>query len=121
MASFIRYDQLADTFKVQKIRKTVNEYYMVGAGLPDPDVLVGARERALAITALAFSMVHVMDVINSEQLMIDLGVVLQCQVGILIASLSACGLHPSSGAPVPGGHQQRKRHRGHHRPQALPI
>ena len=82
MASFIRYDQLADTFKVQKIRKTVNEYYMVGAGLPDPEVLVGARERALAITALAFSMVHVMDVINSEQLMIDLGVVLQCQVGI---------------------------------------
>ena len=79
---FDRFDQLADTFKVQKVRKTVNEYYMVAAGLPDPEVLVGARERALAITALAFSMVHVMDILNSEQLLRELGVTLQAQVGI---------------------------------------
>ena len=58
---FDRFDQLADTFKVQKVRKTVNEYYMVAAGLPDPEVLVGIRERAMAITALAFSMVQVTD------------------------------------------------------------
>ena len=79
---FDRFDKLADTFKVQKVRKTVNEYYMVAAGLPDPEVLVGAEQRALAITALAFSMVHAMDVINAEPIMVELGVVLQCQVGI---------------------------------------
>eukprot|EP00966_Prymnesium_polylepis_P251894 5823585-Prymnesium_polylepis.1 len=63
---FDRFDQLADTFKVQKIRKTVNEYYMVAAGLPDPLRIEDPKERALAISALAFSMLHVMDVINSE-------------------------------------------------------
>lgn len=55
---FDQFDTLADTFKVQKVRKTVNEYYMVAAGLPDPNVIVGQKERALAITALAFSMVN---------------------------------------------------------------
>ena len=44
-------EQLADTFKVQKVRKTVNEYYMVAAGLPDPTVLAGEKERALALCA----------------------------------------------------------------------
>ena len=30
-----RFDRLADTFQVQKVRKTANEYYLVAAGLPD--------------------------------------------------------------------------------------
>ena len=42
---FNRFDQLADLFKVQKVRKTVNEYYMVAAGLPDPKVLEGGKRR----------------------------------------------------------------------------
>lgn len=83
---FDRFDALADTFKVQKVRKTVNEYYMVAAGLPDPDVLPGESERALALCALAFSMVTVMDIINTEPVIrrvTDLtGVTLSCQVGI---------------------------------------
>ena len=79
---FDRFDQLADTFKVQKVRKTVNEYYMVAAGLPNPEVLPDPKERALAIVALAFAMVHVMDILNSEAVMRDVGVTLQCQVGI---------------------------------------
>ena len=79
---FDRFDRLADTFKVQKVRKTVNEYYMVAAGLPDPMSLPNVKERALAMVALAFSMVHVMDVINSDALILELGVELQCQVGI---------------------------------------
>ena len=64
------------------MRKTVNEYYMVAAGLPDPEALPDQKERALAMVALAFSMVHVMDILNSESIMRDVGVTLQCQVGI---------------------------------------
>jgi len=79
---FDRFDQLADTFKVQKIRKTVNEYYMVAAGLPDPLRIEDPKERALAIAALAFSMVHVMDVINSEPELKQLNMKLQAQIGI---------------------------------------
>ena len=79
---FDRFDQLADTFKVQKVRKTVNEYYMVAAGLPDPEALPDQKERALAMVALAFSMVHVMDIINSDSVIRELGVTLHCQVGI---------------------------------------
>lgn len=56
---FDRFDALADTFKVQKIRKTVNEFYMVAAGLPDPHRIEDPTERALAIAALAFSMVRI--------------------------------------------------------------
>merc|ERR1719424_144299 len=79
---FDQFDLLADTFKVQKVRKTVNEYYMVAAGLPDPSVLVEPKERALAITALAFSMVHVMDIINADATMRELGLHLDTQIGI---------------------------------------
>ena len=83
---FDRFDALADTFKVQKVRKTVNEYYMVAAGLPDPEVLPNEVERALAMSALAFSMVTVMDVINTEPVIKEIteltGVTLSCQVGI---------------------------------------
>ena len=77
-----RFDGLADTFKVQKVRKTVNEYYMVAAGLPDPTVLPAQKERALALVSLAFSMVHIMDVINTDPVIQDIGVELSCQVGI---------------------------------------
>ena len=79
---FDRFDGLADTFKVQKVRKTVNEYYMVAAGLPDPTVLPAQKERALALVSLAFSMVHIMDVINTDPVIQDIGVELSCQVGI---------------------------------------
>ena len=33
---FDHFDQLADTYGVQKVRKTANEYYLVAAGLPNP-------------------------------------------------------------------------------------
>ena len=67
------FDGLCETFRVQKVRKTVNESYMVAAGLPDRDLIADGKERALAMAALAFSMVHVMDVINSQ---------LRCVIGV---------------------------------------
>ena len=69
---FNRFDQLADLFKVQKVRKTVNEYYMVAAGLPDPTLLEEAGARACACAALAHSMVQMMDIINSDPVARDL-------------------------------------------------
>ncbi|EOD15211.1 hypothetical protein EMIHUDRAFT_119412, partial [Emiliania huxleyi CCMP1516] len=36
---FDRFDRLTETFNVQKVRKTVNESYMVAAGLPEPELL----------------------------------------------------------------------------------
>ena len=36
---FDKFDQLADMFGVQKVRKTANEYYLAAAGLPDPLLL----------------------------------------------------------------------------------
>ena len=45
---FDQFDLLADTFKVQKVRKTVNEYYMTAAGLPDRELIGGEQERAKA-------------------------------------------------------------------------
>ena len=78
---FDRYDALTETFKVQKVRKTVNEYYMVAAGLPDRTLIDGRKDRALAIAALSFSMVHVMDIVNTE--LSEMGFPhLQCQIGI---------------------------------------
>ncbi|MGB2331339.1 MAG: MsnO8 family LLM class oxidoreductase, partial [Pseudomonadales bacterium] len=44
---FDRFDTLTDTYSVQRVRKTVNESYMVAAGLPDPDLLRSPKERAL--------------------------------------------------------------------------
>ena len=79
---FDRYDALTETFKVQKVRKTVNEYYMVAAGLPDRTLIDGRKDRALAIAALSFSMVHVMDIVNTELSEMDIGPHLQCQIGI---------------------------------------
>ena len=64
---FDRFDTLADTFSVQKVRKTVNESYMVAAGLPDPELLRTPEQRASGIAALAFAMVHVMAVVNATQ------------------------------------------------------
>lgn len=67
--------------QVQKVRKTVNEYYMCAAGLPDPTLLEGSKERALAIAALACSMVQLMDIINIE--LKQLNVRLQARVASL--------------------------------------
>ena len=54
------------------------------AGLPDPETLPEKKQRALAMVALAFSMVHVMDIINSDDVILALRLPkpLQCQVGI---------------------------------------
>ena len=79
---FDQFDLLADTFKVQKVRKTVNEYYMTAAGLPDRKLIGGEQERAKATAALAFAMVHIMDVINMELQQHAIRVTLQLQIGI---------------------------------------
>ena len=81
---FDQFDLLADTFKVQKVRKTVNEYYMTAAGLPDRELIGGEQERAKATAALAFAMVHIMDIINMElqQHGIHTDPPLQLQIGI---------------------------------------
>ena len=63
---FDRFDTLTDTYSVQRVRKTVNESYMVAAGLPDPDLLRSPKERALGVASLAFAMLHVMDVLNAQ-------------------------------------------------------
>jgi len=63
---FDRFDTLADTFKVQKVRKTVYESYMLAAGLPDRAMVEGEERRAVAIVSLAVAMVHVMDTVNHE-------------------------------------------------------
>ena len=44
---FDRFDALADTFRVQKVRKTANEYYLVAAGLPNPELLPSTEDRAM--------------------------------------------------------------------------
>ena len=41
---FDRFDRLTETFNVQKVRKTVNESYMVAAGLPEPELLGSANK-----------------------------------------------------------------------------
>jgi len=64
---FDRFDRLTETFNVQKVRKTVNESYMVAAGLPDPELLGSPQQRALGTCALAVAMVHVMDVVNAAR------------------------------------------------------
>ena len=79
---FDQFDLLADTFKVQKVRKTVNEYYMTAAGLPDRALIGGEQERAKATAALAFAMVHIMDIINMELQQHGIDVALQLQIGI---------------------------------------
>ena len=81
---FDQFDLLVDTFKVQKVRKTVNEYYMTAAGLPDRELIGGEQERAKATAALAFGMVNIMDIINMElqQHNIHTDPPLQLQVGI---------------------------------------
>ena len=63
---FDRFDTMAETFSVQRVRKTVNESYMVASGLPDPSLLSDPGERALAIAGLGFAMVHVMDVVSTK-------------------------------------------------------
>ena len=62
-----RFDVLTETYNVQKVRKTVNEQYMVAAGLPDTELLKTPQQRALGIASLAFAMLHVMDVVNAQR------------------------------------------------------
>ena len=94
---FDRFDTLAETYSVQRVRKTVNESYMVAAGLPDPSLLQTPAERALGIAGLGFAMLHVMDVVNA-QLAVTLGTdegrhderpLLDVQVGIHCGSAIA--------------------------------
>ena len=63
---FDRFDQLADLFLVQKVRKTVYESYMLAAGLPDRGMLEGQAPRAHAVVSLAGVMVAVMEIINRQ-------------------------------------------------------
>jgi class 3 adenylate cyclase len=86
---FDQFDLLADTFKIQKVRKTVNEYYMTAAGLPDPLLIEGPHERAKATAALAFAMVHIMDIINLELRQQQIDVTLKVQIGINTGSAIA--------------------------------
>ena len=86
--TFDSFDTLAETFSVQRVRKTVNESYMVAAGLPDRELIADGKERALAMAALAFSMVHVMDVINSQlRCVIAIEMYLGCNLGCISAQL----------------------------------
>jgi hypothetical protein len=48
------------------VRKTANEYYLVAAGLPDPNLLPSAHDRAAAIAGFGFAMLNVMSVVNLE-------------------------------------------------------
>jgi len=77
---FDRFDKLADMFGVQKVRKTANEYYLVAAGLPDPDTLPSAEDRAYGIAGYAFAMINIMNIINLE--LKPYGIEFSCQCGI---------------------------------------
>ena len=61
-----RFDRLADTFQVQKVRKTANEYYLVAAGLPDPRMLPMPQDRACAIAGFGFALLNVAPLITLE-------------------------------------------------------
>ena len=60
------FDRLADAFKVQKVRKTANEYYLVAAGLPDPTMLPNAHDRACAIAGFGFALLNVSPLLSLE-------------------------------------------------------
>ena len=77
---FDAFDKLCDIYKVQKVRKTANEYYLVAAGLPDPRPLPTAKDRACGIAAFAFAVTGCMDVLNIE--LRPLGIAFTLQVGL---------------------------------------
>ena len=64
--TFDTFDTLAETFSVQRVRKTVNESYMVAAGLPDPTLLRSPVDRALATAGFGLALCGVMDVLNAQ-------------------------------------------------------
>ena len=64
--TFDSFDTLAETFSVQRVRKTVNESYMVAAGLPDPTLLRSPVDRALATAGFGLALCGVMDVLNAQ-------------------------------------------------------
>lgn len=64
--TFDKFDTLAETFSVQRVRKTVNESYMVAAGLPDPLLLKSPLERAMATAGFGLALCGVMDVVNAQ-------------------------------------------------------
>ena len=61
-----KFDKLADTFQVQKVRKTANEYYLVAAGLPDQGLLPNAADRACAIAGFGFALLNLAPLIALE-------------------------------------------------------
>jgi len=61
-----RFDRLADTFQVQKVRKTANEYYLVAAGLPDPTLLPNPQDRACAIAGFGFALLNAVPLLAVE-------------------------------------------------------
>ena len=52
---FDQFDLLADTFKIQKVRKTANEQCIFAAGLPDPHLLPTPVARACGLAAFGFA------------------------------------------------------------------
>jgi class 3 adenylate cyclase len=64
--TFDRFDTLAETFSVQRVRKTVNESYMVAAGLPCSTLLRSPVDRALATAGFGLALCGVMDVLNAQ-------------------------------------------------------
>ena len=99
---FDRFDTLAETYSVQRVRKTVNESYMVAAGLPDPSLLQTPAERALGIAGLGFAMLHVMDVVNAQ-----LGVTLGTDEGAEMPLLDVqVGIHCGSAIAGVIGHRR---------------
>ena len=79
---FDRFDALADMFGVQKVRKTANEYYLVAAGLPDPNMLPSPEDRACGIAGFGFAMINIMSYINLHPDLRPYGITFSCQVGI---------------------------------------
>jgi class 3 adenylate cyclase len=77
---FDRFDALADMYGVQKVRKTANEYYLVAAGLPNPEILPTAEDRACGIAAYGFAMITIMHILNLE--LKKHGVAFSVQIGI---------------------------------------
>ena len=77
---FDAFDKLCDIYKVQKMRKTANEFYLVAAGLPDPRPLPTPEDRACGIAAYAFAILGCMDVLNVE--LRPLGIQFTLQVGL---------------------------------------
>jgi hypothetical protein len=106
--TFDRFDTLAETFSVQRVRKTVNESYMVAAGLPCSTLLRSPVDRALATAGFGLALCGVMDVLNA-------------QMAQRMAGGKGGKRRAAADARRAGGHQLGLGNRGRHRPPAYPV